>query len=392
MDNIYLVKYGEIWVKGRNKYIFEDKLVDNIKNNIKDLGNFKVKKNLSQILVEPILFDTHYDEALIERISNTFGVVGVAKVYRTKDNSIENIKEIALMHAKEATEGKNQRFKIVAKRADKNYPILSQQIASEVGGYILNNTDNLTVDVNTPEFILRIEVRDEVYIYSNLVAGVGGMPVGTNDKALVMLSGGIDSPVAAWMIGKRGVVIDAIYFHSSPYTSERAKQKVIDLSKKISQYTGSMKLYVVPFTDLQLHMREKCKHEALTIVMRRVMFKISEIVAKRDGSYAIITGESVGQVASQTMQSIYATNDAASMPIFRPLIGFDKEEITKVAKKIDTYDTSILPYEDCCTIFVARHPQTKPRLDIIIKEEQKMDKLEELINEAVENIEVIDIG
>ncbi|HAN10241.1 MAG TPA: tRNA 4-thiouridine(8) synthase ThiI [Clostridiales bacterium] len=391
MDNIYLAKYGEIWVKGRNKYIFEDKLVDNIKNNIKDLGDFKVRKNLSQILVEPIEFDTHYDETLIEKIRNTFGVVGVAKVYRTKDKSLENIKDIALMHAKEATEGKKLRFKIVAKRADKSYKVVSQQIASEVGGYIFNNTDNLTVDVNTPEFVLRIEVRDEVYIYSNLVAGIGGLPVGTNDKALVMLSGGIDSPVAAWMIGKRGAVIDAVYFHSSPYTSERAKQKVIDLAKKVSKYTGNMTLYVVPFTNLQLHMREKCKYEALTIIMRRVMFKISEIIAKRDGAYAIITGESVGQVASQTMQSIYATNDAVSIPVFRPLIGFDKEEIMQIAKKIDTYNTSILPYEDCCTIFVAKHPQTKPRLDIIIKEEQKMDKLEELISEAVEGIEVIKV-
>ena len=391
MDSIYLAKYGEIWVKGRNKYIFENKLIDNLRENIKGLGEFKIRKNLGQIIIEPLSLDENYEKILIERVKNTFGIIGVAKVYRTKDKNIENIKNIALMHTKEKTKDKKLSFKVEAKRADKSYSLTSPEIAREVGGYIYDNMDNLSVDVHSPEFVLRIEVRDEVYIYSNLVAGVGGMPVGTNGRALAMLSGGIDSPVAAWMIAKRGVEVDAIYFHSSPYTSERAKQKVIDLSKRISKYIGNMKLYVVPFTDLQLHMREKCKQEALTIIMRRIMFKISEAVAKREGAYAIITGESVGQVASQTMQSIYATDAALDMPVFRPLIGFDKDEIVRLAKKIDTYDTSILPYEDCCTIFVAKHPYTKPRLDRIIIEEVKMDKLEEMIQEAVEMIEVIEI-
>ncbi len=391
MDNIFLVKYGEIWIKGKNRYLFENRLVSNLKENLKDLGEFVIRKKQSHIYVEPIDYNENYEKKIIERITSTFGIVGVAKVYRTNDKSLENIKELSLRHIKEATKDRIATFKVEAKRADKAFPIISPELASIIGGHILDNTSNLTVDIIKPEICLWVEVREDVYIYSELVQGVGGLPVGTNGSALAMLSGGIDSPVAAWMMAKRGVAVDAIYFHSSPYTSERAKQKVIDLSKKISKYIGTMKLYVVNFTELQLHMREKCRQDALTIIMRRVMFKIAETIAVQDKKLAIITGECVGQVASQTIESIYTTNAATNMPVFRPLIGFDKEDIIRLAKKIDTFDTSILPYEDCCTIFVAKHPQTKPRLNVIENEERKMDKLEELIEEAIRSVEVIEI-
>ena len=259
-----------------------------------------------------------------------------------------------------------------------------------MGGRILDAYPEMKVDVHHPDINLIIEVRKHVYIYSEIIPGPGGMPIGTNGRAMLLLSGGIDSPVAGWMIAKRGVRLDATYFHAPPYTSERAKQKVVDLAKKVAKYTGPIRLNIVNFTDIQLYIYDQCPHEELTIIMRRYMMKIAEDLAKQNGSMALITGESIGQVASQTVQSLAATNEVCTMPVFRPLIGFDKEDIVTIAKKIDTYETSILPYEDCCTIFVAKHPVTKPNINIIKRSETKLEeKIAELYKEAMETVETI---
>lgn len=264
----------------------------------------------------------------------------------------------------------------------------SPEISADVGGFILENIEGLSVDVKNPDFILYLEVRESTYIYSETIKAQGGMPLGSNGKAMLLLSGGIDSPVAGWMMGKRGVEIEAVHFYSYPYTSERAKQKVIDLARIMAQYCGKIRLHVVPFTEIQLKINDNCPEEQLTIIMRRIMMKIAEQIAEKVNAMALITGESMGQVASQTMQSLYCTDAAVNMPVFRPLIGMDKVEVIEIARRIETFDTSVLPYEDCCTVFVAKHPQTKPKLEKIIKSESVVD-FEPLINTAVENTEVI---
>ena len=265
-------------------------------------------------------------------------------------------------------------------------------INMEIGGQLLDAFEGIKVDVHHPQVMVNIEVRKYIYIYSQEIKGPGGMPVGTNGKAMLLLSGGIDSPVAGYMIAKRGVHIDATYFHAPPYTSERAKQKVIDLAKIVAKYAGPINLHVVNFTDIQLAIYEKCPHEELTIIMRRYMMKIAEHFANEGGSLALITGESIGQVASQTMQSLMATNDVCTLPVYRPLIGFDKQEIVDISEKIGTYETSILPYEDCCTIFVAKHPVTKPNIDVIRRSEENLnEKIDELMKQAIETVEIIEV-
>lgn len=285
---------------------------------------------------------------------------------------------------------RSKSFKVAARRARKNYPLNSMQINEELGGVILDAYPEMHVDVHNPDILLHVEIRDKIYLYSEIIPGPGGMPVGTGGKAMLLLSGGIDSPVAGWMIAKRGVKIDAVYFHAPPYTSERAKQKVVDLAKKVAAYAGPVWLHVINFTDIQLYIYDKCPHDELTIIMRRYMMRIAEHIAKETECLGLITGESIGQVASQTMASLAATNEVCTMPVYRPLIGFDKMEIVDIAEKIDSYETSILPYEDCCTIFVAKHPVTKPNLNIIKRHEQNLQEgIEELVEKALATDEVI---
>lgn len=283
-------------------------------------------------------------------------------------------------------------FKVESKREDKKFPLNSPQISREVGGEILKNVKDLKVDVHNPDITVQVEIRGDAYVFAEKFSGAGGMPVGSSGRAALLLSGGIDSPVAGYMIAKRGVTLDAVYFHSPPYTSERAKDKVVDLAKIVAQYSRGIKLYVVPFTDIQLDIIEKCPKNYLTVIMRRIMMRIAEKIALSNGAQALITGESIGQVASQTMEALYCTNSAVNLPVFRPCIGMDKEEIVKISKQIDAYETSIQPYEDCCTIFVPKHPKTKPKLDEIAEAEKNLSDIEFMINEAIEGAEVLYIN
>ena len=283
-------------------------------------------------------------------------------------------------------------FKVHTRRANKSFPMESMEVNAELGGRILDAFPNLTVDVHQPDVMLHIELRRNIYIYSEIIPGPGGMPLGTNGRSMLLLSGGIDSPVAGYMVAKRGVYIDATYFHAPPYTSERAKQKVVDLAKKVARYTGPIRLHVINFTDIQMYIYDQCPHDELTIIMRRYMMRIAQQIAIDTGCLALITGESIGQVASQTVPSLAATNDVCTLPVFRPLIAFDKEDIVTIAKKIDTYETSILPYEDCCTTFVAKHPVTKPRVDLIRKSELSLaEKIDAMVAEAIASDEIIEI-
>ena len=279
-----------------------------------------------------------------------------------------------------------------SRRAKKTYPVNSMEMNCDLGEAILDAFPEMRVDVHNPDVLLNVEVREEVYIYSHIIPGPGGMPIGTNGSAMLLLSGGIDSPVAGYMVAKRGVGLEAVYFHAPPYTSERAKQKVVDLAKKVAAYTGPIRLHVVNFTDIQLYIYDKCPHDELTIIMRRYMMRIAETIAKENGCLGLITGESIGQVASQTMQSLLVTNEVCTLPVYRPLIGFDKQEIVEISEKIDTYETSILPYEDCCTIFVAKHPVTRPKLDVIKRSETRLSEdIDRLVQEALDTTEVIDV-
>ncbi|MBQ1273771.1 MAG: tRNA uracil 4-sulfurtransferase ThiI [Cellulosilyticum sp.] len=393
VKNVFLIKYGELAIKGKNRHLFENKLVTNVKRNLKDIGEFIVTKEQGRIMVEPVDTAAIDVQTVLDRLGRIFGIVGIAYGLKEEEVSFEAVKRLALVQMQEVCKaGKQVTFKVDTKRADKRFPMTSMEVSSEMGAYLLQELgDQVKVDVRHPEVTLMIELRNHAYVYVNTYKGAGGMPYGTNGKATLLLSGGIDSPVAGWMIAKRGVEVDAVYFHAPPYTSERAKQKVVDLAKKVAMYTGKMKLHVVNFTDIQLKIYERCPHEELTIIMRRIMMYIAEAIAKKNGSMSLITGESIGQVASQTMQSLVVTNDAATMPVFRPLIGFDKEEIVQIAKKIDTFETSIQPFEDCCTIFVAKHPETKPKLEYIKKSEALLDDIiEEMIQKAIDEVEVFD--
>jgi thiamine biosynthesis protein ThiI len=387
MKKVILVRYGEILLKGLNRPVFERKLIDNIKKAINPLGKVGVFKSQARIYVEPQSEDYDFDEA-ISLLTKVFGIVSVSPVWKIESN-YEVIKENSLIMVKDLLDRKGYKtFKVETKRGNKSFPMDSPEISRELGGYILENFPELSVDVKKPEFTFYVEVREFVYIYSEIIPGVCGMPIGSNGKAMLLLSGGIDSPVAGWMIGKRGVEIEAVHFYSYPYTSERAKEKVIDLAKILTKFCNKIKLHIVPFTDIQLEINEKCPQDELTIIMRRVMMTIAERIAEKVGALALVTGESVGQVASQTIQSLYVTNSVVKMPVFRPLIGMDKNEVIDIARKIGTFETSILPYEDCCTVFVAKHPNTKPVLEKILFSEQKAN-LEELIDKAIENTEVL---
>ena len=385
----FLIKYAEIAIKGKNRYMFEDALVRQIKIALnKCEGKYEISKASGRIYVE-YLSDYDFDET-VGALTKVFGITGVCPVVHVEDKGFEQLASDVTSFIDEVYPDKNKTFKVNSRRARKNYPLESMEINAKLGEVLLNAFPELSVDVHNPEIMLNVEIREKIYIYSEVIKGPGGMPIGTNGKVMLLLSGGIDSPVAGYMISKRGVRIDAVYFHAPPYTSERAKQKVVDLAKKIAKYTGPIYLHVVNFTDIQLYIYDKCPHDELTIIMRRYMMRIAEHIAKETECLSLITGESIGQVASQTMQSLVATNEVCTLPVFRPLIGFDKQEIIEISEKIDTYETSILPYEDCCTIFVAKHPVTKPNLNIIRRDEGNLsEKIDELYKTAIETKELI---
>ncbi len=385
----FLIKYAEIGVKGKNRYLFEDALVKQINMRLKRLdGGFHVWKESGRIYAEASEeFD--YDEVL-ETLGRIFGIAGICPMVQVEDRGYEDLKEQVVRYIDEAYEDKHFTFKVVTKRGNKQYPVVSDQINRDLGEVILNAFPETRVDVHHPDVLLHVEIRHKINLFSQIIPGPGGMPIGTAGKAMVLLSGGIDSPVAGWMVAKRGVIIEAVYFHAPPYTSERAKQKVVDLAKIVARYAGPIKLHVINFTDIQLMIYDECPHDELTIIMRRYMMRIAEEIARERDCLALVTGESIGQVASQTMQSMAVTNEVCTLPVMRPVVAFDKQDIVDISLKIGTYETSVLPYEDCCTIFVAKHPVTKPSLKRIKNSEEKLgERMEELVKTAIETREII---
>ena len=388
----FLIKYAEIGVKGKNRYLFEDALIQQMKYALKPVGEFSIRKESGRIFVDA-LEEYDYDEA-VDALSRVFGLSVIGPIIVEEENAFDHIQKVVCDYVEERYDDRRFTFKVNVRRADKRYPMKSMEVAALLGEKLLDrfSAEGMSVNVRQPDVYITVEIRDKVYIYSDEIPGPGGMPVGTGGRAMLLLSGGIDSPVAGYMISKRGVRLEATYFHAPPYTSERAKQKVVDLAKLVARYTGPITLHVVNFTDIQMAIYEKCPHDELTIIMRRYMMKIAEHFARQSGCLALVTGESIGQVASQTMQSLYVTNEVCEMPVFRPCIGMDKQDIVSVSEKIGTYETSILPYEDCCTIFVAKHPVTKPRLDVIKKSEKNLeDCIDALMQTAIETEEVIKI-
>jgi thiamine biosynthesis protein ThiI len=385
-----LIKYAEIGIKGKNRHLFEDRLMHQMALALRRVdGSFETVKEMGRIFV--MMHGDCDEEGAIEALQDVFGITGICPVVIVEDMDYDNVAKEVVKFVKDNYPEDKATFKINARRPWKNYPKDTMQLNADLGEAVLTACPWLTVDVHNPDIMLTVEVRQSgVYIYSKVIPGPGGLPVGTSGKAELLLSGGIDSPVAGYMISKRGVEIDAVYFHAPPYTSERAKQKVVDLAKEISRFTGPIHLHVINFTDIQLAIYEKCPHEELTIIMRRYMMRLAEIFAKKDGALGLITGESIGQVASQTTQSLLCTNAVCTLPVYRPLIGFDKQEIINISEKIGTFETSIEPYEDCCTIFVAKHPVTHPLLKVIEKSEHNLDDvIGPLMDKAVETAETI---
>ncbi len=382
MYNVILVRYGEIVLKGNNRCKFEKKLVDNIKYALRD-EDVKVTFSQARLYVEPS--DANDIERIMNKLKKVFGIVSISPAVKVESN-MEAIKDISVKLMQEENMGKT--FKVEARRGDKSFPLQSMEIAKEIGGYVLSKVKGIKVDVTNPDTVLTIEVRESTYVYIEKIPALGGMPIGTNGKGLLLVSGGIDSPVAGFMLARRGVEIDALHFFSPPYTGVKAREKVIELCKIVSQYSGKINLYIANFTEPQLSIRDNCPPEQMVLLMRRIMMRIAERVANEKGCDAIITGENIGQVASQTMKSIVATNDVCSIPVFRPLIGMDKNDIIDIAKKIGTFETSILPYEDCCTIFVPKHPETQPKIEKLEKSEKHLD-IDGIVNTAIENLELV---
>lgn len=387
MKEIILVKNGELALKGLNRSSFEDILIKNMKRRLNDLGSFEFTKSQSTIMVDPLDEDIDLDDA-VDIVSRVFGIAALSRAC-VCEKDFEDIKTTALSYLKEELEDAKT-FKVEAKRSDKKFPMKSPEICRELGGFLLSKFRNLSVDVHNPDIIVTVEVRDKyAFVRGNNIKGAGGMPTGTSGRAGILISGGIDSPVAAYMMAKRGIELCAIHFASPPYTSELAEMKVMELLKKVARYSGVITTYVVPFTKIQEAIRDLCPEEYFTIIMRRIMMMISEKLAVHQNCSALITGESVGQVASQTMYALACTDCAVNMPVFRPCIGMDKEEIIAISRKIDTFQTSIQPYEDCCTVFTPKHPKTKPHLDDVIKAEANIKNLEELMNEAIQNVKKV---
>lgn len=382
MRKLLMVRYGEIYLKGLNRPYFLRALVARVKEAAKPFGG-RVWLHDARVFIS----DAEDMEGCMQRVSKVFGVHSIAPAVEMEKDDFDGI----CAQADALMQGLSGTFKVEARRADKHYFLDSPQINAKVGEYVLmRNEDRLKVDVRHPEHILSIEIRDQAYLYCSVYPAAGGMPVGTGGKAALLLSGGIDSPVAGYMIAKRGVQLVAVHYHSFPYTSEFAKQKVLDLAKILSEYCCGIRVYVVPFTDIQMQIHEKCPEDYTTLIMRRYMMRIAERIAQKEEALALITGESVGQVASQTIEALTVTNQVVSMPVFRPLIGFDKIDIMDYARRIGTYETSILPYEDCCTVFTPRHPATKPKMALIEKGESQLDQ-EALIQAAVENAEIVEL-
>lgn len=378
MRELLLIKYApEIFLKGLNRGKFERKLKENIKFVLKDM-EYEFVEDSGRWFIQ-----STYLEEVIERVKNIFGVMEVCIVHEVQ-NSMEEIGDEALRVLKE-TGAKT--FKIETNRANKEFPLNSMEVSREIGAYILKRLDNVSVNVKNPEFLVHIEIRNNSYVIAKKIKAVGGLPYGMNGSTMLMLSGGIDSPVAGYLMARRGVELNAVYYHSPPYTSERAKEKVKMLADILKGYTGNYNLYIVPFTDIQLQIIEKCREDELTIIMRRFMMRIACKLAEKYNINSVTTGESVGQVASQTMEALVVSDDCSDRPVFRPLIAMDKVDIMDISREINTYETSILPYEDCCTIFVPKHPKTKPRLTEIIKSESVLD-IDKLVEEAIEKMEV----
>ena len=387
---MFLIKYAEIGTKGKNRYVFEEIMCKRMRARLKPLGKFEVRREYGRIFVEA--FSDYDYEDVMKVLTTIFGIVGVCPVKVVEELSYEAISKAVVAHVAEEYNDKHFTFKVNARRNNKTFPKTSMELNCDLGADLLDAYPDMTVDIHKPDVFINVEVRNVTYIYSQIIPGPGGLPVGTNGKGMTLLSGGIDSPVAAYMIAKRGVEIEAVYFHAPPFTSEQARTKVIDLAKIVSKYSGVIKLHVVPFTDVQLAIYDNCPHDELTIIMRRYMMRIAEHFAKEDGCLGLITGESIGQVASQTMHSLAVTNEVCTMPVFRPLIGFDKQEIVDISEKIGTYETSVLPYEDCCTIFVAKHPVTKPNLNVIKCSERHLDDvIDEMMERAVSTAETIEV-
>lgn len=387
MYNIAIVKYGEIGVKGKNRYIFENKLIKNIKNMLSPIGKFNVYKEYGRIYVDLGEYSEDYEEVL-EEIKKVFGVVGVCPGIRA-EKDYDKLKELALKLLEEKIEEGSKSFKVSSRRGDKSLELTSQEMSRDIAGFLVFNVkDRIKVDVRNPETTIHCEYRqNHVMVYSDTVPGYGGLPVGTNGRAMSLLSGGIDSPVASWMVAKRGVEIEAIHFHSYPFTSEKSQEKVRDLAQILAKYCGKVRLHKVNILEIQKAIGMSCKEEEMTIISRRFMMKIAQRVGEMRFCDALVTGESIGQVASQTIQGLTCTNAAITLPVFRPLIAMDKSEIIKIAQNIGTFETSVIPEEDCCTVFSPKNPVTKPKLDRIEKSESSLD-VEKLIQDAIDNMEV----
>ena len=388
MKEIILIKNGELALKGLNRKNFEDALIKNIKRRLQPFMDFEVTKSQSTIMIEPTSENPDMEGA-VEAVSKIFGIAGFSRAAATEKN-MQTIVTVAGEYLAD-TLNDVKTFKVEARRSDKKFPLKSPEICREAGGYLLKKFPHLKVDVHNPDVVVNIEVRDHyAFIHGNQIKGAGGMPVGTAGKAAVMISGGIDSPVAAWCMAKRGLHLSAIHFASPPYTSARAEQKVHELLGKVSQYSGHIDLIIVPFTEIQEHIKDDCPEDLFTIIMRRMMMRIACELAKREKCGAIITGESLGQVASQTLHALACTDAVATMPVFRPLIGMDKDEIVVISRKIDTFDISIQPYEDCCTVFTPRHPRLKPKVEMLDRAEEALD-VDGLISRALEGIRTVTI-
>lgn len=385
----FLIKYGEIGIKGKNRYIFEDALVRQIRYALQGVdGEFLVHKCHGRVYVD---CDGDYDfDETVESLQKVFGIVGICPVVRVPVAELEQLRKDVVAYVDEAYEEKNMTFKVDARRAKKSYPANSMEINCEVGEAILEAFPEMKVDVHKPELRINVEIREEVYIYSRIIPGPGGMPIGTNGSAMLLLSGGIDSPVAGYMMAKRGVQIEGLHFESMPYTSDRAREKVVSLAQKMTEYCGDIRLHVLSVTHIQEELMRRCEQDYFTLLLRRFMMRLANLVAERNHCLALITGESLGQVASQTIQALSVTNALAEYPVFRPCIGMDKEEIITVARKIDTFDLSVLPYEDCCTVFTPRHPRTRPEMAKVEAQEEKVDVLS-LQEEALSTLYTIDV-
>ncbi len=386
MTEVLLLKLGEIVLKGLNRGNFERRLMKNLAWRIRKFGSFEISCQQSTIYVRPTSDDADMDSAF-DAALRVFGIVNVSRAAEC-EKDIGKIIDVAREYLCDVL-SYARTFKVEAKRSDKLFPLKSPQIAAEVGGNLHDIFENLKVDVKNPEVCVKVEIRDNAaYVHANPTPGAGGLPVGINGRAAILLSGGIDSPVAAYMMAKRGIELHGVHFFSYPYTSERAKQKVIELARLVGAYAGEIKISMVPFTKIQEEIRKNCREELFTIIMRRFMMNIAEKVAIAHDCGALVTGESLGQVASQTMEALGVTGHGLVLPVLRPVIGMDKEEIVTIARKINTFETSILPYEDCCTVFTPKHPRTKPKLSYVLEEEAKLP-FEELCREAIENIEII---